>query len=86
MWQAQARALRSLGHPVLTPDQRGFGTTPLGDAPPSLDVVADDLARTLDERGMDRAVLAGSSMGGYVAMAFLRRFPDRVAGDRKSVV
>ncbi|MEV0319424.1 alpha/beta fold hydrolase [Streptomyces sp. NPDC050658] len=80
MWQAQATALRAVGHPVLTPDQRGFGATPLGTAPPSLDLVADDLARTLDEHGIDRAVLVGSSMGGYVAMAFLRRFPDRVAG------
>lgn len=80
MWDAQVSALRAFGHPVLAPDQRGFGATPLGDAPPSLDVVADDLARTLDEHGIDRAVLAGSSMGGYAAMAFLRRFPDRVAG------
>lgn len=80
MWEAQAGALRALGHRVLTPDQRGFGTTPRGDAPPSLDTVADDVARTLDEYGIERAALAGSSMGGYVAMAFLRRFPDRVAG------
>lgn len=80
MWEAQEHALRALGHPVLAVDQRGFGETPLGDSPPSLDVIADDLARTLDEHGMDRAVLAGSSMGGYAAMAFLRRFPGRVAG------
>ncbi|WP_399087659.1 alpha/beta fold hydrolase [Streptomyces sp. BBFR2] len=80
MWEAQERALRARGHRVLAVDQRGFGTAPLGDAPPSLDVVAGDLARTLDGHGMDRVVLAGASMGGYVAMAFLRRFPDRVAG------
>ncbi|MFD0550681.1 alpha/beta fold hydrolase [Streptomyces rectiviolaceus] len=80
MWEAQAGALRALGHRVLAPDQRGFGATPLGDEPPSLDTVADDLARTLDEHGIERAALAGSSMGGYAAMAFLRRFPDRVAG------
>ncbi|MFJ6513909.1 alpha/beta fold hydrolase [Streptomyces sp. NPDC091406] len=80
MWGAQAQALRALGHRVLTPDQRGFGATPLGDEPPSLDTVADDLARTLDQHGIERAALAGSSMGGYVAMAFLRRHPHRVAG------
>ncbi|MFD8389123.1 alpha/beta fold hydrolase [Streptomyces sp. NPDC059680] len=80
MWEAQERALRARGHPVLAVDQRGFGETPLGDSPPCLDVIADDLARTLDEHGMDRVVLAGSSMGGYAAMAFLRRCPDRVAG------
>ncbi|MFD7665027.1 alpha/beta fold hydrolase [Streptomyces sp. NPDC059788] len=90
MWSAQAAALRRRGHHVLVPDQRGFGRSPLGDtgtgsAPgarthpaPSLDVVADDLARLLDEQGVDRFGLAGCSMGGYVAMAFLRRHPGRV--------
>ncbi|WP_245790482.1 alpha/beta fold hydrolase [Streptomyces monashensis] len=80
MWQAQERALRAAGHPVIALDQRGFGTAPLGTAPPCLDVVADDVARALDRLGSHRAVLVGSSMGGYAAMAFLRRFPDRVAG------
>lgn len=78
MWQAQTAALTARGHRVLAHDQRGFGGTALGDAPPSLDLVADDLARALDERGMDRVALAGCSMGGYVALAFLRRHPDRV--------
>ena len=63
---------------AITPDQRGFGGTPLGDAPPSLDVVADDVAALLDTRGLDRVVLGGLSMGGYVAMAFPRRHPSRV--------
>ncbi|MFJ7244231.1 alpha/beta fold hydrolase [Kitasatospora sp. NPDC098652] len=80
MWAAQESALRALGRTVLAVDQRGFGSAPLGDAPPSLDVVAEDLARTLDGHGLDRVVLVGSSMGGYAAMAFLRRHPDRVAG------
>ncbi|MEU9446738.1 alpha/beta hydrolase [Streptomyces sp. NPDC048304] len=80
MWQAQQQALSELGHRVIPFDQRGFGSAPLGDAPPSLDAVADDLARTLDAHGTDRAVLVGSSMGGYAAMAFLRRHASRTAG------
>jgi pimeloyl-ACP methyl ester carboxylesterase len=78
MWRDQRDALIRAGHFVLTPDQRGHGSTPLGTADPSLDVVADDLARTLDRHEIDSAVLAGSSMGGYVALAFLRRHPGRV--------
>ncbi|MEU6094327.1 alpha/beta hydrolase [Streptomyces sp. NPDC047079] len=78
MWQAQAAALRARGHTVLTPDQRGFGSTPLGTVPPSLDTVADDLAALLDEHGIGSVALAGCSMGGYAAMAFLRRHPHRV--------
>ncbi|MFI6768959.1 alpha/beta fold hydrolase [Streptomyces sp. NPDC050355] len=80
MWDTQARRLRARGHPVLTYDQRGFGGTPLGTDPPSLDLVADDLARRMDRRGMTRAVVVGASMGGYVAMAFLRRHRARVLG------
>lgn len=78
MWDAPARALRARGHTVIAPDQRGFGATPLGTSPPSLDAVADDLARDLDARGVGGVVLAGCSMGGYAAMAFLRRHRDRV--------
>lgn len=78
MWDAQTRALRARGHQVIAADQRGFGTAPLGVSPPSLDVVADDLARDLDAQGVEDVVLAGASMGGYVAMAFLRRYRHRV--------
>ncbi|MFD5085868.1 alpha/beta fold hydrolase [Kitasatospora sp. NPDC058406] len=65
---------------VIAPDQRGFGGTVLGTDEPSLDAVADDVALLLDAAGVDRAVLGGLSMGGYVALAFARRHPDRLAG------
>jgi 3-oxoadipate enol-lactonase len=41
---------------------------------------ADDLAALLDHLKIRRAVVAGLSMGGYVALAFWRRHPDRVQG------
>ncbi|GAA1967236.1 alpha/beta fold hydrolase [Kitasatospora viridis] len=65
---------------VIAPDQRGFGTAELGTEAPSLDLVADDLARLLDALGIDRAVVGGLSMGGYATMAFARRHPDRLRG------
>lgn len=80
MWCRQIGELSARGHLVVAPYQRGFGHVPLGSAGPSLDVVADDLAGLLDRRGIGRAVLVGLSLGGYVAMAFLRRHPARVAG------
>ncbi|HVA62062.1 MAG TPA: alpha/beta fold hydrolase [Mycobacteriales bacterium] len=79
MWLAQREALNAT-HRVITPDQRGFGGSPLGEEPPSLDLVADDLAALLDAKDLGSVVLGGLSMGGYVAMAFLRRHPDRVRG------
>jgi pimeloyl-ACP methyl ester carboxylesterase len=78
MWLAQREGLADISR-VVTPDQRGFGGSPLGTDEPSLDHVADDVAALLDGLGLDRVVLGGLSMGGYVAMAFLRRHGDRVA-------
>lgn len=69
MWDG----VRDLLEPI-TPDQRGGGRSP------DLVAVADDVLRLLDERGIERAVLGGCSMGGYAAMAVLRRDPSRVAG------
>ncbi len=79
MWQAQREGLAPACK-VITPDLRGFGGTPLGDDAPSLDVMADDVARLLDGEGIERAVVGGQSMGGYVTMAFCRRHADRLLG------
>jgi pimeloyl-ACP methyl ester carboxylesterase len=42
--------------------------------------MADDLAALLDAKGIDRAIIGGLSMGGYVTLAFCRRHPDRLLG------
>ena len=78
MWSVQREGLGAT-HRVVCPDQRGFGGTMLGHDEPSLDDVADDVAAMLDARKVDTCVLGGLSMGGYVAMAFLRRHPERVS-------
>ncbi|MCO1579939.1 alpha/beta hydrolase [Crossiella sp. SN42] len=79
MWDPVRRTLAEHAR-VITPDQRGLGRTPLGAEPPDLDVVARDVLALLDELGLDRVVLGGCSMGGYVAMALLRLAPERVSG------
>jgi pimeloyl-ACP methyl ester carboxylesterase len=79
MWAAQREGLADVCR-VVTPDQRGFGGSRLGDDPPALEYAADDLAALLDHLGLHRVVVGGLSMGGYVAMAFLARHPDRVTG------
>jgi pimeloyl-ACP methyl ester carboxylesterase len=68
------------GLEVLAPDLRGAPGAPVGDVRPSLDAMADDVVRLLDERGIERAIVGGVSMGGYVTMALLRRHAERVAG------
>jgi pimeloyl-ACP methyl ester carboxylesterase len=77
MWLDQRDGLSAVAR-VITPDQRGFGGTPLGDDPPSLEVAADDVAELLDRLDLGQVVIAGLSMGGYLAMALLRRHPERI--------
>lgn len=65
---------------VLAPDLPGFGDSPAPVGEPSLEHWADELAGLLDRAGVATAVVGGVSMGGYLAMAFARRHPDRLAG------
>lgn len=79
MWEAQVEALGDRFR-LIAPDFQGFGGS---DAPEdralySMDSFADHLAGLLDELAIDKTVLVGLSMGGYVAFSFLRRHGDRV--------
>lgn len=75
---------------VLAPDLPGFGTSPSGadvavalgadPAVASVDVMGDGVAATLRAAGVERAVVAGLSMGGYVALSLAERHPELVAG------
>jgi pimeloyl-ACP methyl ester carboxylesterase len=79
MWLPQIEALG--GYQALVPDLRGFGAARAmaGDRSP-VDLMADDVAWLLDDRRLDRVVLCGLSMGGYIALAFARRHPGRLGG------
>jgi 3-oxoadipate enol-lactonase len=79
MWAPQVDAL-SKTHRIIAPDFRGFGES---DAPLwryTLAQFADDVAGLLDYLSIQRAVLAGLSMGGYTAFGFYRKYRDRVKG------
>jgi pimeloyl-ACP methyl ester carboxylesterase len=76
LWSPQVNALVDRAR-CIAPDLRGFGETTV--APPySMDQYADDLAALLDVARIDRAVVAGLSMGGYITFAFWRRHRERV--------
>src|SRR5258708_31810393 len=60
-------------------DLRGHGLSTDGDPKDySMDLFADDIAKTLDTIGAGKIDLARLSMGGYVVFAFWRRHRDRV--------
>lgn len=79
MWRPQAEALDKAGCRVITPDLRGFGESGLASDSVTMDTYADDIVALLDHLGLDQAVVGGMSMGGYVLMNLLERYPQRVA-------
>src|SRR6266516_2905456 len=79
MWVPQVEALG--GYQAIVPDLRGFGAAreQAGEITP-MDLLAEDVAKLLDERELERVVICGLSMGGYVALAFAGRHPERLGG------
>ncbi|HKC62958.1 MAG TPA: alpha/beta fold hydrolase, partial [Pyrinomonadaceae bacterium] len=77
MWREQAEALEA-NYRVITPDLRGHGESTVSEEPATMDEMAEDVARLLDELQIERIVLGGLSMGGYVAFSFYRLFRPRV--------
>ena len=65
---------------LIIPDLRGFGESTTVDAPYTMNTFASDVAGLLDHLRFEKAAIAGHSMGGYVALAFAKLYPDRVTG------
>ena len=80
MWDPNIDAL-SVDRPVIVWDQRGHGSS---DAPDDMDRYSEqigvaDMVAILDAADVDRAVLGGMSLGGYLSLAFHLAHPQRVA-------
>jgi YbgC/YbaW family acyl-CoA thioester hydrolase len=78
IWRAQIDALE--GFRRIAPDLRGMGQSDAPDLGYSMSIYAADLAALLDVLGVDEVVLCGLSMGGYIALEFLRQRRSRVRG------
>jgi pimeloyl-ACP methyl ester carboxylesterase len=65
---------------VIAVDHQGHGRGLRTAEPFSLERCADAAAGVLDELGIDRAVVAGYSMGGPIALLLAQRHPEKVAG------
>jgi len=76
MWRPQVESLRDQFR-LIVPDLRGFGGSDAPPGPYAMDQQADDLAALLDHLGVEQAIPCGLSMGGYIAMAFMRRHSAR---------
>jgi pimeloyl-ACP methyl ester carboxylesterase len=65
---------------VLLPDLRGHGESEVTTSPYDMPLMAQDVADLLETLSIDRAIVCGHSMGGYVALAFAEKFPDKLSG------
>lgn len=80
MWRGQVEALSDTCQ-VLTWDMHGHGATESSDnvSDYSERNTVEDMAALMDACGMDRAVIGGLSLGGYMSLAFYLAFPERVS-------
>jgi 3-oxoadipate enol-lactonase len=79
MWRSQVAEL-SGDHRVITYDVRGHGESEVGDGQYTIEFFVDDLIGLLDHLRIEKAVVIGLSMGGYIALRAIERNPERFRG------
>lgn len=77
MWEAQMVDLKN-HYRVISLDSRGFGNSDITKEPSLMSRMAADMRELMRALSIDKAVLVGLSMGGYVALAFCREYPEAV--------
>jgi len=76
MWRSQIEFLQSSNR-VIAVDLRGFGASKDEDTSLSIGLFSDDLIKFMNALGIDKAILCGISMGGYIALNAIQRFSNR---------
>jgi len=77
MWQAQADLLATNGFRIILPDLPGFGENNPTSNFYSIEEIAVQLAELLESLKIERAIIGGLSMGGYVLLNLFRLFPEK---------
>jgi 3-oxoadipate enol-lactonase len=76
MWNKQTKALKE-NYRIIAYDVRGHGNSGAGIEEFSIDLFAADLLSLMDKLKIDKAMLCGLSMGGYIALNAIENYPDR---------
>ena len=80
MWQPQAEFLAKKGVRYFTPDYPGFGGRSVPDKNLTMSDYAEEVYREVVKSQIERAIVVGLSMGGYVALALFRSHPELFTG------
>ncbi len=65
---------------VIAMDLRGHGQSQATDEAYSLELLSSDVLAVLDDAGIDRAIICGTSLGAMAAMELVQLAPGRVSG------
>jgi 3-oxoadipate enol-lactonase len=76
MWQTQVDEF-SKDYKCVSFDIRGLGESPAGDGQFTMESFVDDLETILDELKLNRPILCGLSMGGYISLRALERIQEK---------
>lgn len=76
MWNYQTDALEKQ-YRVVTYDIRGHGESEIGSEEFSIDLFTNDLISLMDDLEIKKGILCGLSIGGYIALDAIQKFPDR---------
>jgi pimeloyl-ACP methyl ester carboxylesterase len=79
MWEPQRAALPE-GLPVAAPNHPGFGDTPAAGDAMTMEACASNAVAAMDDAGIDRALVCGISIGGYIAFELWRHARERILG------
>lgn len=76
MWNGQLECLKATNR-VIALDLRGFGKTINQNSILSIDLLAQDVVAFMDKLKIEKAIICGLSMGGYIALNLMKNFPNR---------
>lgn len=79
MWRPQLERPPA-GWRLIAPDLRGFGGSSIDSRELGVDDYAHDVLLLMEDLSLSTAVIAGLSLGGYIAFAMFRRAPERIGG------
>ena len=79
MWENQM-ALCAPYFRVIAYDHRGHGRSEVGQSPYFFEFFVDDLFRLMEQLAIEKAILCGLSMGGYLALRAVERHPKKILG------
>jgi 3-oxoadipate enol-lactonase len=78
-WQPQMDFLSKTNR-VIAYDIRGFGKSTINEEEESIGLFADDLILFMDALNIDKAIVCGLSMGGYILLNAANKYPNRFSG------